>query len=97
MERTAGEVDAGVDRVAMGVDEAWQQRPATQIDPPCPGADELVHVAGGADGDEQAVADGDRFRGGMLGVHRHDRPANKDEVGGACPARHVCVRTRARA
>ena len=69
-------------QVPMCIDEAGHQCATLQVDHLGPGAFQLHHVGFGTDGDDPAACFGDGFDAHRLVVHREDRPAGPDAVGG---------------
>ena len=83
-QRHVGPVDdaRGVHEVAVGVDEARQERLALQVDEPGSGPFPFgADVGDGAQRRDLAVLDGDRLGGRLRVVHGDDGAAEDDDVG----------------
>ncbi len=79
-------VQPAVGRVDVSVAEAGQRHPPGQVDPPGPWPDERRDVPSQPDRDDPPVADGAGLARPPSAVHRHDRSARQDEVGGLVEA-----------
>jgi hypothetical protein len=78
----AHSIDARFDWVDVGILEAGQHQPAIELDDARGGTDEVVDLPLASDGDDPLAADGQRARPRSSRIHRLDRPATEDEVGG---------------
>ena len=83
--------DALQQGVTVGVDEAGQEGLAARIDDACGPIGEAFDVGPRSDGQNPIAAQGDRFGPRLRGVHRVDRRAADDRVGGTLETGGACT------
>ena len=70
------------DEMHVRIDQSGHQGPPVQIDDARLRAAESLHVVRLAHGNDAVAADRQRFRAGGVSVHRQDRAAPEDDIGG---------------